>query len=785
MFNAESYITEYQQFEHGPARLRAMKKAIQAADEAKNTEWRFLFRDRYLNESIFESDDVDALIIFPEMLSLYDSSEELQADPENRSRLMWSFKIILENITKFTHIPLDEIRRLYSEFKARCERYGYSLRTYHYLLEDLAEDTGNLLPESEIGLYRSMPEDDLKDCTACEASHAVRNALLYGNKELAEKLGAPIFSGEVQCAEVPENTFNAWIRFDLTTGDYGHARMLARRLYPMIRNRMDLLDEIGTLLRLYAVIDRRIGLNILRRELHNYIDCRNHQMKLEFASGAYRLLRNMRSETLGVVFPADFPLFDPSHHYETAKLRDYFYQEASALAEAFDRRNGNTCMSDRLNCADVPFDEDTPDLIHGDSEGEPSVMGAVCKTLPETLTLESVTHLLEQGENGRFRVMLSQTDPEHGILAFQVADSGHDGDICQMMLRVESVPPAEEFRPASPVPGKLKDDIAAAEGVVLCVMLFDDREPDEALHVQLKLMHLLCPDAVAYLDYSRMKVLPAGWVTLAAQSAVPPLVDYLYTLHISGSREHDAVWITTQGLGCCGLRDLEIWDANKENYARFCDLLCFTAERILLRGTLSDAGEPFQAVMRNDGTPVLCTWAPVSEAAADYSGDAAGLAVRREMVGPEAEDARAGNAVLYLHAPDAADGASRRVRMNTLTEADFEQFRYGTYIASDRKTAALAKERYPLFLEMTAKQPEAVFACVELPVPDEEDETGQVWIAVTDADAAHLNGTLAEDCFAGKEGDPVQVTPDAITDFSVRAAGLNIRPNTAYLLEAL
>ena len=74
MFDAEQYLKEYRQLEHGAPRLRALKKAIQAADEAGNAEWGFRFRDRCMHDSIFDSDIVDAMVTFPEMIRLYDSS---------------------------------------------------------------------------------------------------------------------------------------------------------------------------------------------------------------------------------------------------------------------------------------------------------------------------------------------------------------------------------------------------------------------------------------------------------------------------------------------------------------------------------------------------------------------------------------------------------------------------------------------------------------------------------------------------------------------------------------
>ena len=777
MFEPESYIAQYRQLQHGPARLRAMKEAIKAADEAGDAVWRFRFRDRYISESIFESDDVDAMVMFPEMLALYDSTPELQEDPDNRHRLMWDFKNVLGNAHEFTHIPLTQIHMMFDEFRNRCEQYGYSLRIYYYLLEKLADTTANPLPEEEIGKYLTMPEDDLKDCPACEADHRVAMALRYGHPDEAKKLSEPIFSGEIHCADVPECTYGSWIRYDLKTGDYAHARTAAKRLYPLLRNRMDLLDEIGTLLLFYAETDRTLGINIFRKELHNYLSCRNHRMKFAFAAGAYHLFRSMESPELHMVLPQDFPLFSAEHCYQTAALRDFFRSEARPLAEAFDRRNGNSAMSDRLEETYPAYDSTAADLVHADAEPSLSALAAVCKQLPASLTAEDVRAAIEQ--DGRFRVELfSQSDENPGVLGLHIAAGSEDGaDIYQVILTVREVPPADDFRPASPVPRQLKEEIEASEGVILAVMPFADKQPDLALHFQIRLLHILAPDAVAYLDLSRLKVLPAGWVKLASESDVPPLVDYLYTLRLSGNEQENGIWITTAGLRCCGLRELEIWDADKENYGKYADLLCYIAERTLIRQQLPDAGEPFPAVRREGGETLRCTWLPASQAAAEYpEADSGCLPVRTEFLGEEAADA-AGNAVLFAFDGEAADGSLRHSRLR-LTAEDFEQFRYGSYIISDRKTAALAQERYGIFRDLFARAPEEAYACVRIGGGDDAEE---IWMQLKAVTEDGLTGILTAESAAGPEGTEYTAQKGQVTDFSMQLAGLRIRPNTAYL----
>ncbi|MBR4200746.1 MAG: DUF4026 domain-containing protein [Oscillospiraceae bacterium] len=776
MFDAEKFIAEYQELEHGAPRLRAIKKAIQAADEAHADEWSFRFRERCLNESTFESDDVDAMILFPEMVAIYDRNEELQADDDFFYSLMWSYKLIIENAQNFYHVPLTQIEAFMEDFRQRIEKSGRSLRTYYYMRENISEQTGNLLPAEEYGKYRDFPEDDLKDCTACEASHDVRMALLHDQPDRALELSRPIFSGELHCGEVPETTYAAWIEYDIRKSDFGDARKLAKRLYPMVRHRMDMLREVGILLHLYGIIDRQIGVTVFRHELRNFLSCRNHWMRYHFAAGAYRLFAHMKNEEIGLILPQEFPLWNQDHRYLPEKVRDYFYEIAKETSEKLDARNGNTALTDALNAADPEYDGRTVDLIHGAAEQTVSVLGAVCTALPDTLTVESVRQTLEN--DGRFRVGLAKADAEQGILGFQIAEGGTE-EIYQIMLVCQPVPPVEEFRPANPIADDVFEKAKNAEGVVMCIMPFEEKQPDLALHFQLKMLNLICPDAVTYLDFSRRKLLPAGWVTLAAQSNVPPLVDYLYNLQIRGTQDSDSLWITTQGLRCCGMRELEILDANKQNYARFCDMLCYAAERFLIRNELSDANAPFSLVQKQDRSSLVCTWLPVSEARADFPANhAGGMQVRAEMLGEDAADYE-GNAVLFLFDGENADGTPKHKRLDTLTDADFDSLWYGSYIITGRKIAALAQERYGILAALAEKTPDTTYVCVRVKTDDAEDE---VWMKVTSAGETVIKGLLANDCIAGKAGTEYQAGPEQLTDFSVRLnEQIVVHPDTAYI----
>ena len=773
MFDPTEYIEAYKNLPHGTERLSAIANAVSAADEANDAKGRLYFRLAYLRESFFACEDTAALSVLNEVLEISDAHSELTAD--ERLTTMKVVRDILEQLPQYADIAESELDSYADAFAVRCEQYGYSPRALRFLSEKRAVLTGHMPPAEELGTFADEQKDELSECEAREFSFQVFAALQRGDKQTAAALSKPIFSGELRGENALPETYAAWIADALKNGDYGLARRYARTVYPMVHGNKHLLSVVGLLLRVYAKVDRTLGCNILRRELENFLTCKCDYQRMQFALGAYRLFAGTESPEVSLVLTKSFPLFESDSRYQIAKLRGYFYEEAKASAERLDARSGNTAYMKQLQGSDAKYRANAKDYTHGYAEPEASVLGALCKKLPARLNAQSVMQLLNS--DGRMHVELTSADPQNNALQFQITEGEY---LFRVAVTVE--PPANimEFRPATPVPTSLQQTAKNAEGTVICLMPYDEIQPDIALHFQMKFLQMLCPDALVFLDITRRKLLDKDWMAMEAYSQVPPLVDYLYNLSLYGGENDDTLWILTEGFRCCGMREIEILDANKENYPRLCDFLCFTAERLLLQGELPDAGEPFTVVQKQDGTPVVCTWLPVSKALAYYPKEDAGCTkARAEMLGKNADEL-ADNAVLFLYDGETMDGTPKLKRLGTLTAEDFEQLCYGQFIATGEKTAALAKERYDIFAKCVSQPHDEAYAAVQYETDEDSDE---IWMKVTAADAEKIVGTLADDCLAGKQGDAFTAERDALRNFSVKNKDIVVQPNTAYLGE--
>ena len=57
---------------HGEERMKYLKKGIAEADNEKDLHQQMYRRYYYIRESTFYGDDLDSLIVFPELLKLYE-----------------------------------------------------------------------------------------------------------------------------------------------------------------------------------------------------------------------------------------------------------------------------------------------------------------------------------------------------------------------------------------------------------------------------------------------------------------------------------------------------------------------------------------------------------------------------------------------------------------------------------------------------------------------------------------------------------------------------------------
>lgn len=770
MFNANDYINEYENLPDGFEKIRVLKNAFKAAEEAGNYEWEFIFRNECIHQSVLYGDTLDALLTFPQMAALFDSHEEIQ--DEHLDDLMWSYKYIIENIFHFYNISLSQADALFEDFLKRIRKYGYSERTYQYFTEKRSIYTKNYLSSDKYGLFLDMKRDDLSDCDACEHSFAVMEALAFDDEKKAAELFEPIEKGKLKCAEVPQETYALWIDYYIEKGRYSEALAYARRLSPMVKGEIDLLNATGILLLLYSQTDSMTGVSIFRKELPNFIHSRDHWARLSFAYGALRLFRKY-TESDGEQFrkifmrlSPEFELFSSDNIYSTEELYNYFYKIASDLSEKFDKRNGNSYFTDRM-ASELPEYEEGQSGISGCySEYIPSAVAAVCRGGSKILSTDEMISRI----NTVFSVDEYSEDERSGALKLIISDGEEQ---YHAVLVYEQMTDPSDFRPVHYIDTSVFE---GAEKILLSMVLFNER-PDVSFQFQIKLLMTLYPDSAALLDFSRHSAFSADWARIQAESSVPPLVSYLFSLSLVSTPDTEKVWITTVGMNCCGLREIEIFDADKENYQNICDIICFAAEGAILRNGLNSPGEYCFDVRSESGKNYGMTWLPVANAVKVYqeSGLDSSYDLRYDDIGE--------NSLVLMCCGDGTDDHESVRPLTSLGNDEIMKLRAGMYIDSDEKTTVYAGERIGIFRKLTDMFPEQSYACISFNETNGKEDF--VWIKVMGTSDDKISGILTEDCGLGKQGDQTDAENSRIINFHVNAGEISVDPDTAYLIESI
>ncbi|MDE6729647.1 MAG: hypothetical protein K2J71_02585, partial [Oscillospiraceae bacterium] len=289
MYNPQELRRAIYNTEHGTERLQLLSSAIREADQNQDHDGRLFFRNEFIKESIFHGDSFKAVIQFPEYLQIFDEHPELENEMSHS--MMWTFKNVLENMQDYYQISRAEIEKYFEEFEKRSRKYGESLRTYYmkkckfYLPIDLE------LAKENYEKFRKYPRSSNSDCLACEQSFSMECQLNFGNEEQALQLAKPILDGDMTCGEIPHCTYEELAKYYLYQGNLTEAFYYGTLCEKLILGEPEFLEQMGTILELYSIVNPGHGWNILKHAIPDFAECKNTLMEVSFAKGAYRLMK--------------------------------------------------------------------------------------------------------------------------------------------------------------------------------------------------------------------------------------------------------------------------------------------------------------------------------------------------------------------------------------------------------------------------------------------------------------------------------------------------------------
>lgn len=347
-YSADELKQKYIRIAHGTARISAIKAAIQQADLEKDIGKQLQFRLDLIEESVFYGDSLDALVTFPQVLAM----EEQNPGHANPHDLCWDFKWILTASPEFPQISLKEIDSYFEEYKKRCKKHGYSLRSYYHKTRSVYMYIDAEKAEEANRKMQLFPRDDMSDCLACELNAQVEYDIFTGQVDKAFKEVEPILNNELSCSEVPGMTYSVLMNYYCKKHDEEKAKEYFNLLYQLVfkKKAFGLTGEtVGNMLFYCGLYDKAQGVELFRKVIKEENENKNPYLAMEFARGAYFFFHALQEERefLNITLP-QMPIAKTKDGYQVAELAKFYYDKYTDLAKRFDERNGNSYYMEQI-----------------------------------------------------------------------------------------------------------------------------------------------------------------------------------------------------------------------------------------------------------------------------------------------------------------------------------------------------------------------------------------------------------------------------------------------------
>jgi hypothetical protein len=333
----------------GNEKIMMLEEAVRLADTSQDVKLQYDAREEYIEAAYFGGVPEKALVAYVWSLAQYDR------EPEKfwEWQILWRYKWMVNVICDFPQISKEQIYEMLDDMERRFRAAGRGLRAVYRYRYRAERFFGNR--DEAIRLYRLAEQagkDDLSDCAACETDEHVSFNIYRMSDERALTMANPLLRGYQKCRTVPQRTYSKVLMPLLRLGRREEAWEYHQTGYAMIANDRGMLDYLAehfVFLSLYG--DLKAAGRMLEKHYHWTEENTNTLERFMFYRAAWLFLElttEAGRQSLGLKMPRSFPLYDESHHYETARLKEWFGARARELAARFDARNGTERFTKEL-----------------------------------------------------------------------------------------------------------------------------------------------------------------------------------------------------------------------------------------------------------------------------------------------------------------------------------------------------------------------------------------------------------------------------------------------------
>lgn len=329
-----------------PAKVAILEEAIRIADSLGDIPAGLELRDQLILCAYGAGQEEKAFVAFAWSVA---HKGEIQ-DFMEEFMLLFQYKMLLGVAPDFPSLELSTIRKMQEDFKRRLTMGGYPLRVYYRAMSTNARDLGLHDDQAKFAkLWKESPADTLFACDSCECWYYVDDSLTNGNVAAARSKARPIFSGKLTSCNVPTRTYAIFLQNSLLRGDLKGAKKFFDQGFPLAVGDEDCLWSIRFYLTyLIRIGDIARGVRVIERHLPMVTRRTNSWMRMKYFSLAadfFERTDEIRPRTKKVRLPETLSIHDKTGRYSPHDLQVWFRNEATQLAQAFDKRNGNGDVS--------------------------------------------------------------------------------------------------------------------------------------------------------------------------------------------------------------------------------------------------------------------------------------------------------------------------------------------------------------------------------------------------------------------------------------------------------
>jgi len=379
MYDPVRLREKYMAMEAGKSRMVGIHAAIEAADSHGDVPYQIYFRIKLCEESCFYGDELDMMVIFPELLALADQHPDAPTTRYNRGyknsmdNVLWIYKWILSTCEEFYQIPLEDYLKFQEDYKNRCLAMGYSLRPYYEYVYSFYDCINDPRREEAFAMFQNTPWDENCNCKACERNTEIDFYLDQDDLERATAFAYDIENFTLTCGAKEKK--RAWLRMKKHFLRY----YLRKRDFKMVAEYCGLLernkgvnkerefDFWSVLMESYSYID--IG-----KALKIYKDCWKILMEERCPSDIYghnkraaiffrELGKARKGEFVKLSLDAVFPGYREDGRYRIRDMYRFHYNRAKAVADKFDERNGTNAYCAGLEKVGLKADREDEDEV--------------------------------------------------------------------------------------------------------------------------------------------------------------------------------------------------------------------------------------------------------------------------------------------------------------------------------------------------------------------------------------------------------------------------------------